>query len=555
MHQSRITLGAALLLLVTAAAPSHAQWALNGVLVSSTDGSHRSPIVAPDGTGGAFIVWWSTGPSGPSLREVLVSHVLPDGRVAPGFPAAGLPVVADTTTRNLQGAGSDGDHGVVVGWAEPTRAAATRLLGDGTRAPGWSAIGNEVALRGRPSMGFCADGSGGGWFWSREDISFCPDICYNSSTMYADHVGPSGVVDASPYAFATTPYYGAAQGSIRPAANGSGFMVGLGGDGVADDIHRVIVPNHGQWSLTLDMPHGIIDAAVDDGAGGVLLMTQGSFGLLPERLLHLTASGGQDPAWPAGGVPVWSPDTTFYHFAAIAVDAGSMLVGWIQDGASGAEVRVKKFSSSGNLAPGWPAEGIVVCDAPGPRDELVLAGDGSGGAFVAWRDGRDSSAGDVYAHRVRADASLDPTFGTNGLGVATLHAGVLELSLAATGPGEAVLAWSDQRSLAEIRAQKLPLPGTLSVDPGPRASIALAGFVPNPSRDGCPRIAFTLARSGDVSLDVFDVLGRRVHTERIAGASAGRHTLTLARPLPAGLYEMRLREGAQSSTARGMVRR
>ena len=232
-----------------------------------------------------------------------------------------------------------------------------------------------------------------------------------------------------------------------------------------------------------------------------------------------------------------------------------MLVGWIQDGASGAEVRAKKFSSSGSLAPGWPAAGVVVCDAVGPRDELALAGDASGGAFVAWRDGRDSPAGDIYAHHVRADASLDPTFGTNGLGVATLHAGVLELSLAATGPGEAVLAWSDQRSLAEIRAQKLPLPGTLSVGPGPGTKVALVGFVPNPSRDGRPRIAFTLPRDGDVTLELFDVSGRRVTAERIAGASAGRHALTVARALPAGLYEIRVRQGTETGTARGMVRR
>src|SRR5262245_23256932 len=163
-----------------AAAPSHAQWVLNGTLVSPAGESHRSPLVVPDGLGGAFVAWQCTGPS---PRQVFVNHLLADGQVATGFPATGLPVVPDATIRSLQGAGTDADHGIVIGWAEPTRAVATRRLGDGTLAPGWSAGGNEVTLPGDYPRGFCADGAGGGWFWSREDIYFCPDICYNSSTM------------------------------------------------------------------------------------------------------------------------------------------------------------------------------------------------------------------------------------------------------------------------------------------------------------------------------------------------------------------------------------
>jgi len=551
MNRLRTVLQSALVLVVSTASPSQAQWVVEGTLVSSASGSNMSPRVIPDGAGGAFVAWQY---SGPSPLQVFVSRLLPGGEVAPGFPATGLPVSPDPAARDLLGAGSDGDHGIVLGWHEPPRAMATRLRGDGTPATGWSAGGDAVALRGGPGLGFCADGAGGGWFWSREDISFCPDICYSSSTMWAQHIAPSGGADASPREFASAPFYGATQGTIQPATSGVDFMVGLGGSGVAYNLLRVVAPDSPQWSLLLDTQHGSVAAALDDGAGGALLVTEGSFGSLPARLVHLNSTGALDAAWPAGGVPVRSPDTALSSITAVAGDAGSTLIAWAESGAAGTEVRMQKITASGGLAPGWPLSGLIVCDASGPRDEVALAPDGAGGAFVAWRDGRDGAGADLYAHHAHADGSLDPTFGANGLGVVTLHAGVIDLSFAAVGPGAAVVAWSDQRSFAEIRAQMLPLPGTLSVDPGARASVALTGFVPNPSRDGQPRIAFTLAREGDATLEVFDVLGRRVHEEHLEGLAAGPHSLAV-RTLPAGLYGIRLRAGAETRTARGMVSR
>ena len=552
MNRLRPVVQLALVLVVSTAPPSQAQWALDGTLVSSASGSNMSPRVVPDGAGGAFIAWQY---SGPSPQQVFVSRLLPDGQVAPGFPATGLPVSPGPTVRDLLGAGVDGDHGIVLGWLEPTRAMATRLRGDGTPATGWSAGGDAVALRGGPGLGFCADGAGGGWFWSREDVSFCPDICYNSSTMWAQHIASSGDIDSSPLAFASAPFYGATQGTIQPAASGAAFMVGLGGSGVANNVFRVAAPDSPQWSQLLDTQHGSVDATVDDGAGGALLVTEGSFGSLPARLVHLTSTGALDPGWPAGGVPVRSPDAALSFITAVGGEAGSTLIAWAEIGAAGTEVRMQNVTASGSLAPGWPSSGLVVCDAGGSRDEVALVPDGAGGAFVAWRDGRDGAGADLYAHHVHADGSLDPAFGANGLGVVTLHAGVIDLSLATVGPGAAVVAWSDQRSFAEIRAQMLPLPGTLSVDPGARASVALSGFVPNPSRDGRPRIAFTLARDGDATLEVFDVLGRRVHEEHLAGLAAGPHSLSVGRALPAGLYGIRLRAGAETRTARGMISR
>lgn len=69
--------------------------------------------------------------------------------------------------------------------------------------------------------------------------------------------------------------------------------------------------------------------------------------------------------------------------------------------------------------------------------------------------------------------------------------------------------------------------------------VLLDGFYPNPFAEEV-RLAFTTARPADAHVEVFDLLGRRVHTQAWPTLSAGKHTLTLAPDLAAGTYLFRL---------------
>ena len=555
MSHPRCSLAIAIALLLDAS-PSRAQWTVDGVLVSSASGTNVSPVVVPDGTGGSLIGWQY---SGPSPKQVLLSHLTSDGQLAPGFPAAGIPVAADGSSPSFRSARSDGDQGIVLGWLVGADCAVTRLHGDGALATGWSPGGNTFTFpNGANSaafLDFCPDGAGGGWILVRYDYSFCPDICYNSSSASAKHISASGVGDGS-VGIASSPYYGGTGGSLFPAAGGVSFAYGYGGDGFDAWIDRVD-GSGSLWHLHLDVQHIAALNAVDDGAGGGLLLTLGGYGLMPPRLLHVLATGAFDPTWPLNGVPVISETASPSYVPAVAGDAGSILFAWTTSGPNGVQVRMQKITAAGLVAAGWPDTGRVVCDAPGARDDLSLASDGAGGAFAAWRDGRDVANGDVYAHHVWHDGRLDPAFATHGTGVVTLHAGVGTLHLAPVATGAAVLAWSDLRSAgdSQIRAALVQIAGPLAVDPRPKSRLALAGFTPNPSPSGQPRIAFNLAEPGDVTLELFDVLGRRVHQQQVDGAAAGWHSLAVSSALPAGLYEIRLRTGADVRSARGLILR
>jgi hypothetical protein len=87
-------------------------------------------------------------------------------------------------------------------------------------------------------------------------------------------------------------------------------------------------------------------------------------------------------------------------------------------------------------------------------------------------------------------------------------------------------------------------PGSLGVDDGgPR--LALLGVWPNPARTDLT-VAFTLPGAGGGTLELVDLLGRRVARRDLAGLPAGAHQVRLLErePLPPGVYLVRLRRGA-----------
>ena len=83
-------------------------------------------------------------------------------------------------------------------------------------------------------------------------------------------------------------------------------------------------------------------------------------------------------------------------------------------------------------------------------------------------------------------------------------------------------------------------------------ALALQGARPNPAR-GVPVVAFSLPTSGAVTLELFDVSGRRLARERLDGLCPGDHLARLD-PGPAalrpGVYLLRLSQGERSRVAR-----
>lgn len=108
-------------------------------------------------------------------------------------------------------------------------------------------------------------------------------------------------------------------------------------------------------------------------------------------------------------------------------------------------------------------------------------------------------------------------------------------------------AWGD--------AALLSLSSTVSVPPAAVARLAFAAPWPNPA-SGATRFEFALPARADVTLDVYDVSGRRVTRLAATSFAAGRHTLAwdgrdaAGRETGAGVYFAYLRAGDAHATVR-----
>ena len=93
--------------------------------------------------------------------------------------------------------------------------------------------------------------------------------------------------------------------------------------------------------------------------------------------------------------------------------------------------------------------------------------------------------------------------------------------------------------------------------PPSAATLALAVPAPNPFREST-RLAYTLAATVPVEVEIDDVLGRRVVPLSRGVLGAGPHVLdwdgrdASGRAAGAGLYFARVRAGGESATARLM---
>jgi len=90
-------------------------WAVDGVRVSDPAGAYEFyPDIAPDGAGGAYLVWRREAVDFPNF----VQHLTAGGGVAPGWPAYGVRLMATSQGQYDPRIASDGRGGAIVAWDE-----------------------------------------------------------------------------------------------------------------------------------------------------------------------------------------------------------------------------------------------------------------------------------------------------------------------------------------------------------------------------------------------------------------------------------------------------
>jgi hypothetical protein len=505
-------------------------WPVNGVPVRRAPSRDDTPILIADGAGGAFFSWDDR-----TNKDIYLQHLTASGEVAPGWPADGLPIC---TLPGEQGAPQlvpDGTGGVLIAWGDlrdgPLAAYAQRVTAAGLIAPGWPENGVRIVID-RAIRGLVSDDAGG---------------AYLSCATF----GPGGDDD----------YY-------IQRFTGDGTIVAGWPDGGA------------LVCQASDSRQGIRMAA--DGSGGALLAWSDYRDFFDDEIfaLRMGSDGARYPGWPVDGLRV-TDNSALDGSPDLALDEmGGAYLSWDHyTTALGDRVMIQHLTGAGTVAMGWPSGGAEV-----PSDvssgEMRIVEDRLGGAIVAWHrsDGtiralRFSAEGPVAVQLSLVSVEAEPglvrltwfTSDATGL-LATVErratAGDWQRLADVSTDGTSRLVYDDRAVMPATRygyrlayrdGADLAYTTETWVEV-PALRFALRGFTPNPAA-GDPVVAFSLASYEPASIELYDLAGRLVLSREVGSLGTGSQSVRLeARGrLAAGVYTVRLRQGAQVAAARAVL--
>jgi hypothetical protein len=557
-------------------ASTHASWPHNGLAVCAAPGDQRGPALAPDGAGGAIVVWTDTRAGEPDL---LASRVTLAGNPDPAWPLNGAAVCTAAGAQDAPVVIADGAGGAIVFWNDQrgadTDLYAQRITAAGVVAVGWPAGGLAIceATGDQFHGGAISDGAGGA-------IVVWSDPRAGARDVYALRITGTGTVAAGWTAGGTALCTATGvQDYPRAVADGVGGAIVVWSDTRSGglDLYATRVTADGALAPGWDAggrpvcvaAGAQVEAAiVPDGAGGAFIAwrdardfgTQGD-DLYAQRLLP---NGTIAPGWAADGEPVCVAANSQSGPRLAADGSGGLLVCWIDErnvDVTAFDLYAQRLDADGQIAPGWTADGLALCGADSDQDAPVCAGDGAGGFYAAWVDYRNQYVSDPYALRMTGAGAVGPGWNPDGEPVCAAGGEQYALAAVADGAGGMLVAWEDDRGTSTDLFLHRVTPdgvqeGTVDVSPGPADTRLRASVTPNPMRASLAITIETVAGE-PLAVEVLDLSGRRVlRLLDEPDAGGGRRALAWdgadahGRSAPAGVYVLRATTGAHTVARR-----
>lgn len=130
---------------------------------------------------------------------------------------------------------------------------------------------------------------------------------------------------------------------------------------------------------------------------------------------RISSAGVIAPGWPAGGLRV-SGVKTSWPVLTCSDGAGGIYIGWqtpyVSPYGDEGGVWIQRITVNGEVAPGWPLDGIVGADPPYGQYPRALIADGSGGVFLLWDA---DSGGHSHAIRFTSEGAVSPGWPNDGI--------------------------------------------------------------------------------------------------------------------------------------------
>jgi hypothetical protein len=388
---------------------AHAQWVLNGAMLTTDAGIKSSVHCAPDGMGGTLLTW-TRNYADPG--DIYVQRL--DAGGTPMWTANGVVVCNEPGAQLYPVVVSDGAGGAIVAWTDQRPSGTIDIYVRRVNASGvaqWTANGVALSaatsIQDRPRI--VSDQAGGA-------IVVWKDFRAGNDDVYARRVNASGVPQWT--------------------ANGVAVVT----QGALQEDHAI----------------------VSDGAGGVIVVWAdyryggGDVDIFAQRI---NSAGGVQ--WVLDGVSVCGSFDSQFDPTIVSDGNGGAIFSW-SDFRNGFnfDIYAQRFNAAGVFQ--WSINGIVLCDESDNQNDVVMASDGAGGAVVAWQDHRGALAvSNLYAQRVTASSAT--LWYPDGVLLCDAFDWQFLRGMTPDGMGGVVVTWEDYRSLSstsvDLYAQRLDKDG------------------------------------------------------------------------------------------------
>ncbi len=500
-------------------------WGFNDAPVCTLASSSSEARVVIDGSGGAIVVWFDgrTDGAGPGIYAQRVnSSGMPMWTDQGVFATA-----AGAYTGNIS-AVSDGLGGVVITWVD-------------FRSGGQLVYAQRVISSGIPA-------------WPGDRV--VPDFAAEHYTPRILETGDGGAI----IAWVT-----------GPSSNRNVLAQRL-------DAAGVRIWNFGTATFVCTAPQSQSDLnLISDGAGGAIISwadRRAGDDIYAQRLNSLGAA-----QWTNNGVPVCSHSYQQDSPQACPDGTGGAIFIWKDERDQGSgggfspegkrltepDIYMQRLDGSGTAM--WTEDGRAITVEPGTQRTGFITADGSGGAVITWVDDADDDQNDDI--RMQRYSSTGIAMWMPGGVVQATGPGLRQVfAQVQGGVGHTIPVWStylfpEKAEGTSIFVQKVDdedgecaCGGASGVeDTRITGPLIVTAFAPNPS-SGSGHLRVYLAQKSEVLVDVYNVRGQRVASQRVGESPEGWRTFHFdGQDLANGVYFYSVSAGGERQTRKIVIQR
>jgi hypothetical protein len=483
-----------------------ASWIKDGVGISTRTTSEADPRLVEDGMGGAIITWKDC--RNPSW-DIYAQRVSAVGVVQ--WTTDGIPICTAVGTQQGCWIASDGAGGAIVTWNDQRSGTwdvyAQRVNAAGTVLWATDGIAICTASGSQGAFDIISDGAGGA-------IIVWVDGRSGNGDIYAQRVDALGTVlwTANGAPVCTAQYDQNYAGITSDGAGGAIIAWRDGRTGTTGQhiyAQRMTASGTARWTAngvpicTADDVYGQSGPIiVSDSEGGAIIAWDDYRGSLSTDIYAQRVDSLGAVQWTYDGVPVCTTAGSQMAGQICTDDAGGAIIAWVDDRAEDEnyDVYAQRVDASGTVQ--WISNGVPISQAEYNQQEVKIASDGAGGAFITWHDYRNPTY-DVYAQRVNALGAVLWT--VDGVAVSTAAGGQVYPQIISYGD-YAIITWYDYRDggylYPDIYAQRITSQGVWGY---PQAQLSNVWDIPD-DQGGWVRITMDRSRCDDPAEAEYPIL-------------------------------------------------